>query len=115
MAWETEVQFQVESFKDSKMVLDTSLLNTQRYNVRIKGKVEQSREESSAPLPIDVVAIEKGAYGSPLTRVTNYTLLMLTANKLPKYIFPQSAGAVEYTNCTSTEGKTPQQVSRILH
>ena len=26
------------------MVLDTSLLNTQQYKVRIKGKVEQSRE-----------------------------------------------------------------------
>ena len=34
--------------KDIKMVLDTSLLNTQRYKVRIKGKVEQSMERSSA-------------------------------------------------------------------
>ena len=33
-----------------KMVLDTSLLNTQQYKVCIKGKVEQSRERSS-PLP----------------------------------------------------------------
>ena len=33
--------------KTLKMVLDTSLLNTQQYNVRIKGKVEQSRERSS--------------------------------------------------------------------
>ena len=32
-----------------KMLLDTSLLNTQQYKVRIKGKVEQSRERSSAP------------------------------------------------------------------
>ena len=32
------------------MVLDTSLLNTQQYKVRIKGKVEQSREKSSALL-----------------------------------------------------------------
>ena len=31
-----------------KMVLDTFLLNTQQYKVRIKGKVEQSRERSSA-------------------------------------------------------------------
>ena len=30
------------------MVLDTSLLNTKQYKVRIKGKVEQSRERSSA-------------------------------------------------------------------
>ena len=34
--------------KTLKMVLDTSLLNTQQYKVRIKGKVEQSRERSSA-------------------------------------------------------------------
>ena len=34
--------------KTLKMVLDTSLLNTQQCNVRIKGKVEQSRERSSA-------------------------------------------------------------------
>ena len=30
-----------------KMVLDTSLLNTEQYKVRIKGKVEQFREKSS--------------------------------------------------------------------
>ena len=34
--------------KTLKMVLDTSLLNSQQYKVRIKGKVEQSREKSSA-------------------------------------------------------------------
>ena len=31
-----------------KMVLGISLLDTQQYKVRIKGKVEQSRERSSA-------------------------------------------------------------------
>ena len=31
-----------------KMVLDISLLNIQQYKVRIKGKVEQSRERRSA-------------------------------------------------------------------
>ena len=36
--------------KTQKMVLDASLLNTQHYKVRIKGKVEQSREEV-APSP----------------------------------------------------------------
>ena len=40
--------------KTLKMVLDTSLLNTQQYKVRIKGKVEQSRERSSA-LPYNSV------------------------------------------------------------
>ena len=34
--------------KTQKIVLDASLLNTQHYKVRIKGKVEQSRERSSA-------------------------------------------------------------------
>ena len=33
--------------KTPKMVLDASLPNTQQYKVRIKGKVEQSRERSS--------------------------------------------------------------------
>ena len=40
--------------KTLKMVLDTPLLNTQQYNVRIEGKVEQSRERSSA-LPYTLV------------------------------------------------------------
>ena len=34
--------------KTLKMVLDTSLLNTQQYKERIKGKVEQSRVRISA-------------------------------------------------------------------
>ena len=34
--------------KTLKMLLEASLLNTQQYKVRIKGKVEQSRERSSA-------------------------------------------------------------------
>ena len=34
--------------KTQKMVVDAALLNTQHYKVRIKGKVEQPREWSSA-------------------------------------------------------------------
>ena len=34
--------------KTLKMVLDVSLLNTRHYKVRIKDKVEQSRERCSA-------------------------------------------------------------------
>ena len=41
--------------KTQKMVLDASLLNIQHYKVRIKGKVEQSRERSSA-LPYTLVS-----------------------------------------------------------
>ena len=56
------------------MVLDTSLLNTPQYRVRIKGKVEQFRERSSAlPLHLGVVAIVKGAFWSPSAKVANFT------------------------------------------
>ena len=34
--------------KTQKMALDAAFLNTQHYKVRIMGKVEQSRERSSA-------------------------------------------------------------------
>ena len=51
------------------MVLDATLFNTQHYKVRIKGKVKQSREWSSAlPYTSCVVAIEKGAFGLPSTK-----------------------------------------------
>ena len=63
--------------KTRKMVFDAALLNTQYYKVRIKGKVEQSRKWSSAlPQHLGVVAIEKGAFGSPLTKVANFTYLL---------------------------------------
>ena len=56
--------------KTLKMVLDTSLLNTQQYKVCIKSKVEQSRERSTV---LGVVAIEKGAFWLPSTLVAIYT------------------------------------------
>ena len=59
--------------KTQKMVLDAALLKSQHYKVRIKGKVEQSREWSSSR----VVATEKGAFESPSTKVANFTLLYL--------------------------------------
>ena len=47
------------------MVLDATLAYIQHYKVRIKGKVEQSRESSSPlALHLGVVAFEKGAFGS---------------------------------------------------
>ena len=54
--------------KTQKMVLDASLLNTQHYKVRIKGKVKY----------LGVVAIEKGAFGSPSTMVANFTYLFIS-------------------------------------
>ena len=62
--------------KTQKMVLDPALLNTQHYMVRIKGKVEQTRKiELRPPVHLGVVAMEKGAFGSPLTLVANFTYL----------------------------------------
>ena len=53
------------------MVPDAALLNSQHYQVRIKGKVKQSREKSSTLPYISVVAIEKGAFWLPSTKVAN--------------------------------------------
>ena len=73
------------------MVLDASLLNTQYYKVRIKGKLEQSGERSSTlSLHFGVVAIEKGALGSPSTKVANYLLLFNTSNSIKYYLFAHS-------------------------
>ena len=51
--------------KIQEMVLYVFLLNTQYYKVRIKSKMEQSRERNSA-LPYTL--------GSPSTMVANFTL-----------------------------------------
>ena len=56
--------------KTQKMVLDSTQLNTQHYKVRIKGKVEQSREWSRA---FHYTSIEKGVFGSPSTKVGNFS------------------------------------------
>ena len=47
--------------KTQKMVLDAILLNTQHYKVRIKGKMEQSRERSSAPPTLWCSSYRKGS------------------------------------------------------
>ena len=59
------------------MVLDVALLNTQQSKVYVKGKVEQSRE----------VAIKKGAFGSPLTKVANFTFYFYYSNIGIQWLF----------------------------
>ena len=61
MIRKTGVQSQVES----------DLLNTQHFEVRIKGKVNRSREWIFA-LHFGVVAIEKEAFGSLSTKVATF-------------------------------------------
>ena len=52
--------------KDSKMVLGATLLNTQHYEVKIKGKMEAMLEMEECPLPhLGVAAMEKGVFGYP--------------------------------------------------
>ena len=59
------------------MAFDASLFNTQHYKVRIKGKVEQSRERSTAlPYTPGVVANEKEAFESPSTLVANFIFIV---------------------------------------
>ena len=58
--------------KTLKMVLDTSFLNTQQYKVRIKGKLEQSREMNSAH---SVFAIEKEPFEWLSITVTSFTFI----------------------------------------
>ena len=57
--------------RTQKRVLETTLPNIQHYKVHIKGKVKESRERSSAPLHLGEVAMEKRAFGSSSTTVTN--------------------------------------------
>ena len=54
--------------KTLKMVLDTSLLNTQQYKLRIEGNVEHSWERISCYW-------KKGAFWLPSTTVANFTYL----------------------------------------
>ena len=76
--------------KTLKMVLDSSLLNTQQYKVRIKRKVEQSRKRSNALHYSSVLQLfEKGAFWSPSTTVANLCFLELRGafNKFPAFFF----------------------------
>ena len=63
------------------MVLDAALLYTQHYKVRTKCKVEQFREWSSNPLYLGEVAIKKGAFESPLTKIFMWKITFLWSAK----------------------------------
>ena len=51
------------------MVLDASLINSQHYNVQIKGKRGIQVKEQLSPLHLGAVAIEKEAFWSSSTTV----------------------------------------------
>ena len=94
--------------KTQKMVLDASLLNTQHYKVRIKGKVEQSRE-GVAPSPTHwCSSYRKGSLRVTLDygRQLYLYIYIYKVNEVGDRTrgFAQSAEVVEYTDCNSTEG-----------
>ena len=56
------------------MVLDATLLNNQRYKVRIKVKWINPGNGVASPLHFGVVTFEKGAFRSLSTNVSNFLL-----------------------------------------
>ena len=63
--------------KTQKMVLDNSLLNTQHYKVRIKGKVKQTKERSSVFTFISVSQLMKmKPLGFPRLRLPNLLIYL---------------------------------------
>ena len=79
-----------------KMVLDTSMLNSQQYKVRVKGKVEESRESSCA-LPYTSVQqiLKREPSGCPrLLRFGGWFCLLLSqfgvrASRLNVHLFSE--------------------------
>ena len=63
--------------KTFKMVLDTSLFNTQHYKVRIEGKVEQTRERSSALPTPRCSSYGKGSLQVALTFTTHHSFTVV--------------------------------------
>ena len=59
--------------KTQKMLLDTTLLNTQHYKVRIKGKWRNTGKEQRSALHLGVVAIKRGAFRLSSTMVNKPT------------------------------------------
>ena len=59
--------------KIQKMVLDSSLLNTQNYKVQVKDKWSNPGKRVTPSLHLGVVAIEKGAFVLPSIRVGQQT------------------------------------------
>ena len=71
--------------KTLKIVLDTSLLNIQQYKVCIKGKVEQSRERSSALPYTSVLKLLKLLVTLDYSHQVLLTICLKTQN-LSKYL-----------------------------
>ena len=73
--------------KDSKTVLDATLLNTQYYKVTIKVKWSNPGKGVAPSPDIGVVDIEKGAFRSPSTTVANFIFFTIQLNIYPEKLF----------------------------
>ena len=74
--------------KTLKMVLDISLLNTQQYKVCIKGKVEQSRERSSAlPYTSVLELLKREPSGRPRPWSPTFYFIDRYGRLVQKYLF----------------------------
>ena len=86
------------------MLLDTSLINTQQYSVRIKDKVEQSRERSRVLLYISVLELlQKELSGRPRLRspTIHYTTHFLTVNITLQMHYMDTACQTLLYGCTT--------------
>ena len=61
--------------KIQTVIIDISLLNTQHKKVRIKGKWFNLGKGVAPSRHLSVVAIKKGAFGSPSTMVANFAYI----------------------------------------
>ena len=79
MVWETGVQSQVESYQRLKkwyFMPPCLTLSIIRYGSRVKWS--NPGKGVAHPLHLGIVAIEKEAFGSPSTTVSNFILLLYT-------------------------------------
>ena len=88
------------------MALDNSLLNTQYYEVWIKangGRGNQGKGVAPSPTLL-CSSYWKESLGVALDNSRHFYNLYIYIYININHIFAQSAGAVEYTDCTSVEG-----------
>ena len=75
------------------MVLDAALLNAQHYKVRIKGKKKREKRRKKKEKREAAFPFEKRAFGSPSTKVANFTFIITVAHLnvyIHKYLFFKS-------------------------
>ena len=80
MVQDTRVQSKVKSYQRfKKIVLDTSLLKIIKYGSKVSGAFQG--KEWRFPLHLGIVAMEKGAFVSPLTTVGQLIYIYIYINK----------------------------------